>query len=42
VPTVAVPDTVLNIADADYTYAAACYKLGQDLVSKGLAVKAAK
>jgi hypothetical protein len=39
VPTVAVPDSVLNIADADYVYAAACYKLGQDLVAKGLAVK---
>jgi hypothetical protein len=39
VPTVAVPDSVLNTCDADYTYAAGAYQLGQELIAKGLAVQ---
>lgn len=39
-PTVAVPDNVINTCDADYTYAASAYQLGQKLISDGLAVPA--
>lgn len=38
VPTVAVPESVLNTCDADYTYAASAYQLGQSLIQQGLAV----
>lgn len=37
VPTVAVPKSVLDTCDADYTYAASAYELGQHLIQQGLA-----
>ena len=37
-PAVAVPASVLNTCDADYTYAASAYQLGQSLIHQGLAI----
>jgi hypothetical protein len=40
VPAVAVPASVINTCEADYTYAAGAFRLGQELIAKGLATPA--